>query len=277
MTILNMAWGWGWWYDWPYQYSDYSAMRWPCSPWFHIPLLSEWQWVKTIMDWLGITASWNVWKAKLHLPLAWYRNSYTSNTWGQWDSAYYWTCTNYSGSAARIYQLSMDTSTVNPNNYNYNEIWGNIRWFKDLFIVPTPIWTVIHWTLWGAWIFWNQTDWIISITSNWLTWYTISDKNVWATTVYNDWDTLAEDNCGKYFQWWNNYWFPFTGSVTTSNDRIDASSYWPTNPYSCNIFRIWASYWMDPVNNDIRWWVTWVQQNGWEYVLIDGIDYSHPH
>lgn len=82
------------------------------------------------------------------------------------------------------------------------------------------------------------------------------DKNLWATTVYNNWDTLTEANMGYMYQWWNNYWFPSTWTISnTSSTHVDASAYWPTNPYSSDTFITWGSDWSS-VQNDDLWWDT---------------------
>ena len=84
------------------------------------------------------------------------------------------------------------------------------------------------------------------------------DKNLWATTVWNSWDTLSEANCWKYYQRWNNYWFPRTWTVTTSSTQVDASTYWPWNYYSSNTFIIYSWAWDSTGNGNLWWWVTWV-------------------
>lgn len=87
------------------------------------------------------------------------------------------------------------------------------------------------------------------------------DKNLWATTVWNSGDTLSEANCWKYYQRWNNYWFPRTWTVTTSSTQVDASTYWPWNYYSSSTFitRSSSPYRWDTTDNwNLRWWVTWV-------------------
>lgn len=83
-----------------------------------------------------------------------------------------------------------------------------------------------------AWIYWNSDLWLISISSDWSTWLTIADKNLWATQVYNSWDTLSEANCGKYYQAGNNYGFPFWYNWTNTTNRVNYTSYWPWNYYS---------------------------------------------
>ena len=104
-----------------------------------------------------------------------------------------------------------------------------------------------------AWVYWSSTDWLISIVwdNNILT---ISDKNLWATTAYNSWDTLSQSNCGYYYQRWNNYGFPWTGSVTTSLSQTNAGNYWPNNYYSSSTFR--CNNPRDSSNNANLWWDT---------------------
>lgn len=87
-----------------------------------------------------------------------------------------------------------------------------------------------------AWIYHNATLWLISLSSDGSSWITIADKNLWATQVYNDGDTLSQANCGKYYQWWNNYGFPRTWTITTSTAQVNASTYWPWNYYNSSTF-----------------------------------------
>ena len=85
------------------------------------------------------------------------------------------------------------------------------------------------------------------------------DKNLWATTVYNDWDTLTESNMGYMYQWWNNYWFPSIWTISnTSSTQVDASAYWPNTDnwyYSSDTFIIWSNDWSSVINVDL-WWNT---------------------
>lgn len=253
-------------YEWAIQ--DYSAMRWPCPEGFHIPLITEWQWLKTIMDWLGLTTS-NNWRINLHMPFTGFRHYYSSNFAQQGSIGYYQSSSFDSTSKITILYLYWDDA-VEADRIDYRADGISIRCFKDLYVAPTSSRTVINGTLWSAWIFWNQTDWLISIT-NGSTGYTIMDKNLWATTVYNNWDTLSEANSGKYYQWWNNYWFPFTWTVTTSSTRVNAGSYWPWNYYSSSTFITWNFDWSNTQNDNLRWWEIWIQtiSASWNLVLWD--------
>lgn len=93
-----------------------------------------------------------------------------------------------------------------------------------------------------AWIYHNEELWLISLSSDWTNWITIADKNLWATTAYSSWDTMSESNCWKFYQRWNNYWFPFTWPTTTSPTQVNAQNYWPSNYYSSSTY-ITDTFW----------------------------------
>jgi hypothetical protein len=250
-------------------------MQWPAPDGFHIPLLTEWQWLKTIMDWLGLT-TWGDWRINLHMPFAGRRTRNTTpNPWGQGTQGQYWSSSPYdvSGRSVDARRLYISGSAVIVENNNYSERANglSIRCFKNSFETPTSSWTVINWTLGSAWIFRDTTNWLISITSDWTTWYTIQDKNLWANTVYSDWDTLSEANCWKYYQWGNNYGFSWTWSITTSSTQVDASSYWPWNYYNSSTFITWLWDWSSVRNDNLRWWVTWIIYWYWNEVTAGNI------
>lgn len=119
---------------------------------------------------------------------------------------------------------------------------------------------IYMWREWGvivAGIYHNAQQWLISLSDDGATRITIADKNLWATQVYNYGDTLSSTNGGYVYQRWNNYWFPYTGSITTSTSIINASSYWPWNYYSSSTY-IYNSdwYWDSSYNQDLRWDIT---------------------
>ena len=236
-----------------------NARKWPSPDWFHVPSKTEWEWIRTIMQWLSLH-TWPGWRINLHIPLAGYRTFSSGGIATQGSTGYYWSSSN-SGADNPKYARSMYLNSSNAvASYSIASAFGlSIRCFKDSFEKPTSSRTVIQWTLWWAWIFRNQTDWLISITSDWTTWYTMQDKNLWATTVYNDWDTLSEANCWKYYQWWNNYWFAWIwwSEPRKSSTKVDTSTYWPTNPYSSDTFIVWGEGWSSVYNGDLRWDTTW--------------------
>ena len=237
------------------------ATQWPSPNGFHVPLNTERQAVYDIRAALGGWSSdWtNFWKA-LKLPFAGYRSRWNSNVNNQGSNGYYWSSTRYNASIA--YDLNFNSSGINPQGRDNRSDAFSVRPFKNVPVIPTSSWTKLYWTsIEAGWIFWSSADWLISLSSDWDIWITIQDKNLWATTVWNSWDTLSEANCGKYYQWWNNYWFPFTWSVTTSSTQVNASSYWPWNYYSSSTFitRSSSPYRWDSTDNANLWW--WVDGN----------------
>lgn len=112
--------------------------------------------------------------------------------------------------------------------------------------------SILYWREWK--IYYNSVGWWISIHQLDWTWVTMRDKNVWASVVWNQWDTMSETNCWKFFQLGNNYWFPYTGATNTDPTTVDASAYGPSNPYSSSTF-ITVTPW-DNSNNMNLWWGT---------------------
>ena len=133
----------------------------------------------------------------------------------------------------------------------------------------TPVKEVYVWTtkvrptalpITTPWIYRNKADGIISLSSDGSNWLTIADKNLWATQVWNEWNTFSQNNCGKFYQRWNNYWFIYSWSISTSGSQVNAYNYWPWNYYSWSTFITrWNSpfNWDSSNNSNLRWWVTW--------------------
>lgn len=243
-------------------WTDYSAMRWPCPDGFHVPKAVER--IRVFNSWITLWAWtstwWNNASTYLKLPFAGYRLP-TSSTYNQGTNWYYQTC---GFEASRWLFMSISESLVpDAPNYMTTTYAHSLRPFKDIPSIPDSSWTVLYQWTWTAWIYHNSQLWLISISSDWTTRYTIADKNLWATAVYNFWDTLSQSNCGNYYQWWNNYWFPRTWSVTTSSTRVDASWYWPSS-YNSSTFITAQWFNRDTSNNaNLWWWVTWAITYNW--------------
>ena len=254
--------------------NDYSAMRWPCPEGFHIATISEWQslmWTWSHLWAWNINWRWDDVKLYLRIPFAWIRfpqnwdTTYNGTNW-QWYSANLWTSTGPSTSddTARSFQIT--ASSVRLDAISVRSAGYSVRPFKDVPVAPDSSWTTLYdWSsvaIW-AWVFHNSTLWLISISWDWTTWTTIADKNLWATIIYSNWDTLSQANCGNFYQWWNCYWFPFSWNVTTSWTQVDASTYWPRNYYTSSTFitrNSGSSDWSSVKNDNLWWWVTWIQQ-----------------
>jgi hypothetical protein len=113
---------------------------------------------------------------------------------------------------------------------------------------PTPVTT--------DWVYWSQSLWLISRVENGSTTHTMADKNLWASVVWNEWDTFSATNCGDFYQRWNNYWFDYSWPSTTSNTPVDPTGYWPWNYYSSSTFITNPNYpysWWSTFNANLRW------------------------
>ena len=241
----------------------YIATQWPCPEWFHIPLSSEWQALYNIFTWLGFTSSSaSDWINYFKMPYAWSRKYSDSNTTSQNDRWFYWSSTN--SGEYKAYYLFFYASWIFPLYDTYRAAGYSVRPFYNEWITPNWWWQVLYQGSWSAWIYWHKDLWLITASSNGTAWVTIADKNLWATTVYNSWDELSEENCWGYYQWWNNYMFPWTWTVTTSSTQVDASSYWPGNWYNSSTFiTAGVNRWDTTDNRNLWWWVDW---NVWKDV-----------
>ncbi len=106
----------------------------------------------------------------------------------------------------------------------------------------------------------------------------IQDRNVWASmTWYKYGATATTWSYGYQFQWWNNHGFEscysngcntFPWWELTWQGKVDASPYWPKNPYSGEIFILWSantnswSDWSNVRNDNLRWW-EWDDETNW--------------
>ena len=249
-------------YIWAATKNDYSAMRGPCPEGFHVPSKDEWValcWILTSTFWLASNTT--TMGTYLKMPSAGLRNRSSSGVAGQGSNGYYWAYTAYS--SGRTYYLYITSSSINPQEGGYRGSGFSVRCFKDAPVIPDSNWTTLYQGTWSAWVFRNSSLWLISVSWDWTTWYTIQDKNLGATTVYNQWDTLSDANCGYFYQWGNNYWFAHSWTITTSSTQVDASNYWPWNYYNSSTFITTSSSpydWSNVQNDDLWWWETWVKQ-----------------
>ncbi len=256
----SIIWSWNLNTETTYSEYDYSAIQWPASAWYHIPLPEEWQAVYDIWTalWWWVSDWTNFW-ASLKLPLAWYVDVLPVTIYNQWTNAYYWAA---KGSASWCaYQFYFRNNSINPQLWTaYRSYGASIRCFKNVSVTPDLTWTKLYWTsIEEWWIFWDSVSWLISLSSDWQTWITIADKNLWATTVWNSWDGVSAANCWNYYQWWNNYWFSWSWWYTESWTRVNTTWYWPWNYYSSSTF-INPHYadWSNPSNDNLWWWETWI-------------------
>ena len=112
---------------------------------------------------------------------------------------------------------------------------------KILISILTILWVWLSFCSSDYSIYHNSDLWLISVY-DWTTWFTLQDKNLWASNLNDYW---------HYYQWWNNFWFD-VGSNTNST-KYDFSNYYWDNYYSfmsyCNDSSAWCFY----QNNNTSW------------------------
>ena len=225
----------------------------PAPDGFHVPSKDEWTALKNIL----VTTFWKAnnnttMETYLKMPMAGHRLYDSANVYGVGSYGFYWSSTPLNANYA--YYLGFNSSSIYPQ-YDLDRSYGfSVRCLKNSPVIPTSSWTTLYdWSsiASGAWVFYNATDGLISVSGDWVTWYTIQDKNLWATTVFNQWDTLTDANCGYFYQRGNNYGFPHSWTVTTSSTQVDASTYWPWNYYSSSTFITWSNDWSSVQNNNL--------------------------
>jgi len=230
------------------------ATQWPCPDGFHVPLTTEWNDLYKLLRavWTLNITNFNT---RLKIPNMWCRKKSDWSLMIQWSEPDYWSSSckdNWSW-----YFFSYSGDRFYPQNSWDTWYWFPVRAFKNEAAVPDSSWTVIY-ENWVKKICHSSTLWLISISSDWTNWTTIADKNVWATTVWNYWDTLSASNCWWYFQQWNNYMFPYSWNITTSSNQVNASTYWPWNYYNSSTFITNSNKtWDSSVNLNLWWWVDW--------------------
>lgn len=222
--------------------------QWPCPNGFHIGTQTEWDTLKTALETLWV---WNKtdFMNYLKVPSAYYLN----RTNGAKNTTYwpvrFWTSTMTSNTVAYCMYVNEKDALAVASDKPGNAF--SIRPFRDEAIVPDSTWTLLT-----TGIYWNSTKWLISITwDGWTTYITISDKNLWATNVWDDW---------LYYQFWNNYWFSVSPSSYVTSKPTLTSTYGPGNYYNSSTFvRVSkGNNWFEWTVNNIWWWVsdgTWTE------------------
>lgn len=250
-----------------------SDMQWPCSSGFHIPTTDEWETLNTMWQtlWAWDSSNPNNLSINLKMPFTWWCDENFWNLYNEWNRISFWSAEHWASGKGKLLFTASTTNISSWSDYTINR-WACIRPFKDTSVVPDSSWTKTYSWTWDAWIYHNSTLWLLSISSDGDTRITIADKNLWATVVYNNWDTLSQNNCWKFYQRWNNYGFAHSWAGTTSSTQVDASAYWPWNYYSSSTFITWQP--RDTSDNyNLWWWVSGMPaqkelQNAyiWEYV-----------
>lgn len=235
----------------------------PCLEGYHIPTSAEFADLKDMLSWVVVdaynlldTSTGECMKQYLKMPYAWVRKYDTWNLIYQNSLWAYWTTFSDNSGVCRLREMD---SWYNSATLSGKMFGCSIRPFKNEPVTPDETWTKLVWLSdWWNSIYHNSSLGLISIVQRWysetiIRVITISDKNLWATVVYNDWDNLSQSNCWNLFQRWNNYWFSYNWEISyRPSPIVNVSWYWPNNYYSDSSYRITS----DRFGN-IEWWMTW--------------------
>lgn len=214
--------------------------QWPCPNGFHIGKGSEWASLQRALTTLWL---WNKadFMTYLKVPSAYYLNRTNGSKNTSYWPVRFWTSTMKSNTAAICMYVNENDELKVANDKPGNAF--SIRPFKNVPAVPDSSWTLLT-----TWIYWSSTLWLISITADgWATYITISDKNLWATNVWDDW---------LYYQFWNNYWFNVSPSDYVTSKPTLTDTYWPGNYYNSSTYVRASSgnNWFNWTVNNIWWW-----------------------
>jgi len=229
--------------------SIHRDTQWPCPDWWHIGTQTEWEALKTALETLWV---WN--KADfmyyLKVPSTYYLDRKWANIVSKYWPVRFWTSTMTAANKAICMYVNEKSVLAVAEDKPANGF--SIRPFYDDTITPISGSVPLIGSLASWWILWHSGVWVLFISADWTNWITISDKNLWATNVWDNW---------LYYQFWNNYWFTDT-VIETLNGPVDISwmwNFWPGNYFSREYFVKNSSgnnWFTVPNNNNIWWWVT---------------------
>ena len=219
--------------------------QWPCPDGYHIGTQAEWNTLKRALEILWV---WNKtdFMSYLKVPSAYYLNRTNGSKNTSYWPVRFWTSTMKSNTTSYCMYVNEKNALAVAEDKPGNAF--SIRPFKDNPVVPDNTWTALL-TNASWWIYWSSAKWLISITANsWSDYVTISDKNLWATNVLDNW---------LFYQFWNNTWYTYNATPYVTSKPTLSDNYWPGNYYTWSFVRVSkGNNWFDWTNNNIWWWVT---------------------
>lgn len=224
--------------------------QWPCPNGFHIGTKDEWNDLKAAMTVLWLRNKTDVMRY-LMVPSAYYlaRSNGTKET--RYWVCRIWTSTMTANNVAWCMGIDQNDAMLLQEDKPGNGF--SIRPFKD----KPPKWNSSEWetmvkTQYGQMMY-SLTLWLISIYAldpNTFKEYKIyiSDKNLWATNVWDNW---------LFYQFWNNTWYTYNASPYVTSKPTLSDNYWPGNYYTGKFVRVSSgNNWFNWTCNNIWWWTT---------------------
>ena len=250
----DTGWVWNWWWVW------WWLTWWSVSSWKSNSSNGLW-WSQTSWWWHQNSGSWN---ATDWTFWTWWH--WTGWSWGSFAETWWWGWWYWWGGGIANgawgwswYVYTQSTEASAPSSYDKNSDYylteASTKWWWETF-ESVDWWTETgHTWNWYAKIeitWWRESInptyitspgayhnpdlWLISISTDWENWITISDKNVWATVA----DPENTDSYWDIFQYWNIYHFDWEWSgwtVTTEAQIPDLTGYEWWNLYSNDKYR----------------------------------------
>ena len=168
-----------------------------------------------------------------------------------------YTCNNWSCTTTTHYRT--------PSKDGYMFMW----WYDQTLTNRRKDWIAADgMPVYAKWQkFWDLDVYVLKNESN-SGHITMMDRNMWATEIYNKWETTDAVNLESmwyYYQWWNNYGFDSYlensgGIAQTTNVRVDVDNYsWQSPYYGFKFYTNWnaSANWMNNINAKKNlWWDT---------------------
>ena len=213
----------------------------PCPSGYHIGTKDEWQALIDALTTLWAYKASNI-KTYLKIPDAYYLARSNGAKETRYWTVRIWTSTMTSNTIAWVWWIDQSNKFVFQEDKPGNGF--SIKPFKDNPVAPDNTWTLMT-----TWIYWSSALWLISIQDG-SAWITISDKNLWATNVWDNW---------LFYQFWNNTWYTYNATPYVTSKPTLSNNYWPGNYYTWSFVRVASgNNWFDWTCNNIWWWDTWV-------------------
>lgn len=247
-------WGWGFysWWGWGWIASSWCPWDWSCYWWnWWIWYVSDISWTEECYAWW-----WGWW---------WWKAGWSWSYWGwDWGGCKAWcpatTCWSWwwggRPSCAWWAWACWVVIVRYPTSCWYDLTWWCKYCCWDYTIhCFTSNWVLYQWQFQAyPWIWHNPTSCLISMSSDWTNWLTMSDRNLWAT------NNNVSSTCSYWckYQWGNNFWFNGASSSCVScktTTQPDTTWYWPWNYYcrNCYVYSTSARCDWSKYTNDNLW------------------------
>ena len=274
-----------WWWA---KLTNYEERQWPCPEWWHVP--SVWEWWLLIKYWDVLSGNnstwWSNWLFYLNsnysafqeyfkLPFAGGRDYSTADLSYLGSLGSYWSSSPNSAGSTHARLLDLSSSHVRASSYGKRATGLSVRCFRDSYVASPETSNLVDTQ---AWVKGKDFETItISNPENSNEWFTIMDRNLWASISWTVCDKTNDTwACGFLYQWWNNYWFPITETVTPVTTWLTWNNVYNNHGYFSTNFINWSSHDYDvwdgtnPTANDkehhdwVWWWANDDQSaNNW--------------